>query len=236
MEYVLNLDVVKKQLREKSFKEISKAFKEADEFKCYIQVQVSRDNEYLLIDKTKDAFFKDIDFSLLLCQIVYQKQFSLLESMDRYYRMNDLIDWKEVLHISFGLIDEEGLKMAWEKIREPYRSMTGYLQERITDLFLEATCPKQIHMIGALIRGASFDRTKIRKVIFQKSERHFLWMYDTKARKIFEEFVHPLDDIPILDSYLEYYHIDKIQVILELVLTRLPKEIILYNIMPYIST
>jgi hypothetical protein len=78
-----------------------------------------------------------------------------------------------------------------------------------------------------------FDRTKIRNAIFQKSERHFLWMYDTKARKVFERLIRPYN-IPILESYLEHYHTDKIQVILELVLNCIPKDVIQYGIMPYL--
>jgi len=232
MDYVLNVDLVKKQLGEKIFKKVSDAFKNVKEFKCHIRVQPSNGLEYQLTDDTKEAFLKDIDFSLLVFQSVYHKQFDLLKNIDSYWHVTKLLDWKEVLHIAFGLVDEEGVKEAWANIARG-RSKPGYLQERLTNLFLEATCPKQIHILGELMNWDLFDRTKIRNAIFQKSERHFLWMYDTKARKVFERLIRPYN-IPILESYLEHYHTDKIQVILELILNGVPKDVIQYGIMPYL--
>ena len=189
--------------------------------------------EYQLNDKTKEAFLKDIDFSLLLFQAVYHKQYELIKNMCGYWHAPKLLDWKEVLRIAFGLVDEEGVKLAWGYIAGSYYTMTGHLQERIRDLLLEAECPKQVCILGELVNGASFDRTKMRNQIFQKSERHFLWMHDQKARKAFEQIVQPCQ-IPILQSYLDYYHIDQTQVILELILTRVPKDVIQYGIMPYL--
>ena len=234
MDYVLNVELVKKQLSDKSFKKVSDAFNDAKEFKCYIKVQASNDREYQLTDKTKEAFLEDIDCSLLVFQAVYHKQYELIKNMCEYWHVKGLLDWKEVLHIAFGLVDEEGVKLAWEYVASSYYTMTGYLQERIAELLLEAECPKQVCMLGEIVRrSSSFDRAKIRARVFQKSERHFLWMHDVKARKAFEEIVQPCK-VPILESYLNYYHIDQTQVILELMLDRVPKEVIQYGIMPYL--
>ena len=233
MDYVLNVDLVKKQLGEKIFKKVSDAFKDAQEFKCYIRVQVSGSREYQLTHNTKEAFLEDIDFSILVFQAVYHKQYELIKNMCGYWHAPKLLEWKEVLRIAFGLVDEEGVKLAWGYIAGGYYTMTGHLQEQITNLLLEAECPRQVCILGELVKGASFDRTKMRARIFRESERHFLWMHDAKARKVFEQIVQPCQ-IPILQSYVEHCNTDKIQVILELVLNCMPKDVIQYGIMPYL--